>query len=89
MNVEQLVFSQDEAVKLLHRYQTHKNYQKQPIDAEVEHIAKMISKGKVLIRGRGSVIGRWPQRSHLPKLAIARADAPWCRLDTTREGGAR
>ena len=90
MNVDQLVLSQDEAVKLLHRYQTHKHYAKpNPIDAEVEHIAKMISKGKVVIRGLGSVIGAGlNEDTHLPKLAIARADSPWCRLNTRKDGGA-
>ena len=90
MNVEQLVFSQADAVKLLQRYQTHKNYQKpNPVDIEVSRIAKLISKGKVVIRGAGSVIGAGlNEKTYLPKLAIARADAAFCRLNTRMDGGA-
>ena len=90
MNVDQLVLSQDDAVKLLHRYQTHKNYQKpNPIDMEVERIAKLISKGKVVVRGAGSVIATGlNDATHLPKLAIARADSAFCRLDPRKDGSA-
>ena len=90
MNVDQLVLSQDDAVKLLHRYETHRNYQKpDPIDMEVERIAKLIAKGKVVIRGLGSVIAAGlNEETKLPKLAIARADSPWCRLNAGHNGSA-
>ena len=90
MKVDQLVLSQGEAVKLMHRYQTHKHYAKpDQIDMEVERIAKLIAKGKVVVRGAGSVIGSGlDEDTHLPKLAIARADSPWCRLNPNKDGGA-
>src|SRR5688572_459099 len=89
MHVDKLVISQADAQKLLQRYQTHKNYQKpNSVDAEVERIAKMIAKGKVIIRAVSSIVSAGLNADDLPKLAIARADAPWCRLDPHRDGSA-
>lgn len=89
MHVSKLTISQDDAAKLMQRYHTHRNYQ-QPnaIDMEVERIATMIAKGKMIVMGRGSVVTAGLNEARLPKLAIARADAPWCRLMPRSDGSA-
>jgi hypothetical protein len=82
MHVQKLVITEAEAVKLLQRYQTHKNYEKpNAFDMEVTRIAKLIAKGKMIIKAQGSIVGAGLNDNKLPKLAIARADAPWCRLN--------
>ena len=87
MHVDKLLFSKDEALKLLQRYQTHKAYQS-PIDQEIERVASLIAKGKMIVRGMGSIVGAGLNAQQLPKLALARADAKLCRLDAYQNGAA-
>ena len=87
MHVDKLLFSKEEALKLLQRYQTHKNYQS-PVDQEIERVASLIAKGKMVVRGMGSIVGAGLNDQHLPKLAIARADAKLCHLDAYANGAA-
>ena len=89
MHVQKLVITEAEATKLLQRYQTHKNYEKPTsFDMEVTRIAKLIAKGKVIIRAKASIVGAGLNDNKLPKLAIARADAGWCQLFSFRNGSA-
>lgn len=88
MLVDQLTFDPQDAAKLLRKYQEHKAYQK-PIDAEIEKIAKLITSGKAIIRGIGSVVLAGLNEHKLPKLAIMRADQPWCHLTANANGSAR
>src|SRR6187549_665704 len=87
MHVDKLLFSKEEATKLLQRYQTHKAYQS-PIDQEIERVAKLISQGKMIVRGMGSIVGAGLNDKQMPKLAIARADAKLCRLEAYANGAA-
>ena len=89
MHVQKLVITEGEATKLLQRYQTHKNYQHPTaFDMEVTRIAKLISKGKMIIKAQGSVVSAGLNENRLPKLAIARADAIMCQLYCFRNGSA-
>lgn len=85
MQVDQLTFDKAEAEKLLRKYREHKAYQK-PIDAEIERIAKLVTSGKAVIRGIGSVTLAGLNEARLPKLAIMRADQPWCHFKGSRDG---
>ena len=89
MHVDQLKISKEEATKLWQRYQTHKHYEKRnPLDAEIEHIANLIAKGKMIIRGKASIVGAGLNEDKMPKLAIARADSTFCRLHPSANGSA-
>ena len=88
MHVDMLKFDVNEAEKLFRKYQIHKHYQN-PMDAEIERIAGLIVKGKAVIRGAGSVaLAGLDEKEKLPKLAIGRADQPWCMLKTWHGGRA-
>lgn len=87
MQVDKLAFDRGEAEKLLRKYKEHKNWSS-PLDAEIAKIAEYVSKGKVIVRGIGSVVLAGANAEGLPKLAIMRADQAMCYLDYHHSGRA-
>lgn len=75
MKVETLKMDPDTARELWRKYQTHRAYQA-PHDAEIAAIYKRIAQGKTVIRAFESIRAAGVNESGLPRLAIARADAP-------------
>lgn len=88
METQTLKLDKAEAAKLYRKYREHRAYSK-PADLEIERIAKLVAEGKVVVQGAGSVVKAGVNERGLPKLAIARADAPTCHLQLYRDGSAR
>lgn len=74
-----------EAAMIVRKYKEHRAWST-PIDAEIQRLASMIAKGKVLIRALESIRTSARDESGRPKLAIARADAKHCFLDIRADG---
>jgi hypothetical protein len=90
MNVEQLIVDKDEAVRLHRKYLEHRHHSGPAIeiDREVERLYRLISKGEVVIQGKGSVLAASIGEDRLPRLAISRADASACHLSIGSDGRA-
>ena len=88
MDTATLELDKAEATKLYRKYQEHRAYAK-PADLEILRIAKLVSEGKVVVHGMGSIVKAGVNNEGLPKLAIARADATACYLIMRSDGSAR
>ena len=85
MDVQILTLDRKHAADMWKKYQTHKHYQS-PVDADIEKVYKAIAAGKVVINALSSIVKAGLDNQHLPKLAIARADAKTCYF-VGRNGG--
>lgn len=77
-----------DAALALRKYREHRAYQK-PIDAEIEQLYRLISRGKIVIRALASIVKAGVGEDGLPRLALARADSLKCYLRAYRSGAAR
>lgn len=75
MKVETLKMDPERARELWRKYQSHRAHQA-PHDAEIAAIYKRIAQGKTVIRAFESIRAAGVDERGLPRLAIARADAP-------------
>jgi hypothetical protein len=66
-------------------YKKHQHYTP-PIDAEIRRTYQLIAQGRVVIKAIESVVKAGLNEQKLPKLAIARADMPRCRLLSRADG---
>lgn len=74
-----------EAAAIVRKYKEHRAWAT-PVDTEIERLARMIAKGKVIIRALESIRTGGVDEMGRPKLAIARADAKRCYLDIRSDG---
>lgn len=88
MQIESIEMDRDEAVRLYREYRQHQQYS-DPIDREIARVYHAIAKGRVVIRALESIRAAGLGEDRLPKLAIVRADAPVCYLETSHTGSAR
>jgi hypothetical protein len=88
METARIVVDRFKAEKMWRKYQSHRHNQG-PLDAEIERIYRMISKGKVVVRAFESIRAAGVNDAGLPRLALARADASTCYLTMYPNGGAR
>jgi hypothetical protein len=88
MQTRQIALDKAEAAKLFRKYREHRAYST-PADREIERIAKMVAEGRIVVQGVGSIVAAGVNAEGLPKLAIARADAPTCHLQLNHDGSAR
>lgn len=88
MQTQAIVLDKAEAHKLFRKYREHRAYST-PVDREIERIAKLVSEGKVVVQAIDSIVKAGLNAEHLPKLALARADARSCHLQAFYDGGAR
>jgi len=86
MQTQAITVDASEAAKLFRKYHEHRAYQT-PADREIERIAKLISQGKKIVQGMGSIVAAGLNAERLPKLALARADARTCHLQMHYSGG--
>lgn len=87
MQTEQIIMDRDEALALYREYRKSRRYETK-IDAEVKRTYRAIAQGKVIIRAIESIVSAGLGVDTLPKLAIARADAPHCEVQMYADGGA-
>lgn len=87
MQVERVEYDATEAAKLLRKYREHRAWST-PIDFEIERIASLVVKGKVVIRALDSIRTAGLNEQALPKLALARADWKRVYLDMNTDGSA-
>lgn len=87
MHTEQIIMDREEALALYREYRKSRRYETK-IDAEVKRTYRAISQGKVVIRAIESIVNAGLGADTLPKLALARADAPHCEVQMTNHGGA-
>lgn len=73
------------ALELWKKYQTHRAWST-PVDQEIARFAKLIAKGKIVVKALASIAAAGLNEKKLPNLAIARADAHWCHLLALRDG---
>ena len=76
------------ALELWKKYQTHRSWST-PVDQEIARFARLIAKGKIVVKALASIAAAGLNDKKLPNLAIARADARWCYLTMPRDGSAR
>jgi hypothetical protein len=77
MNTETIELDRTKARELWRDYKKHAHYSA-PIDQEVMRAYQAIAQGKVVIRALASITAAGLGDDGLPKLALARADQPWC-----------
>jgi hypothetical protein len=82
-----LTIAKDTARDLWRAYQTHKHYST-PIDREIMSAYQKLAQGKLVIKALESVVTAGVNEQGLPKLAITRADAQYCRLTMQGQGAA-
>lgn len=87
MQTERVEVSRDEASALLRKYKEHR-FHSNPVDAEIVRVANMVAKGRKIVRALASIVKAGVDNAGLPKLAIMRADQPWCYLDLRPSGSA-
>lgn len=79
MQTEKITVDRGKARELYRKYREHQHYSA-PIDQEIQRIYQMIAQGKVVIRAIESIVKAGVGEDGLPKLALARANAPRCWL---------
>lgn len=87
MHTERIQITKHEAAVLYRKYKEHQNYST-PIDEEIQRTYRMITKGRTVIRAIESIRTAGLNKDHLPKLALARADAKSCTLTRWIDGRA-
>jgi hypothetical protein len=88
MDTQQITVDREEARALFRKYREHQHYST-PIDWEIQRTYQNIAQGRVVIRALDSVTTAGLGEDGLPKLAIVRADAKTCMLQSWRDGSAR
>lgn len=88
MPVQTITLGREEARVLWRKYQEHRHYSG-PLDREIESTYRAISQGRVVIKALESVRLAGLGADRLPKLAIVRADATLCYINTQLNGAAR
>jgi hypothetical protein len=87
MQTQQIILDRTKARALWRDYKKHQHWSA-PIDREVMHAYQAIAQGKVVIKALESITAAGLNEAGLPKLAIARANAPHCWLAAYRDGSA-
>ena len=85
METTTVELDRERARQLWRDYRAHQHYS-QPIDEDVMRTYHAIAQGRVVIRAVASVIAAGLNADGLPKLAIARADKPWCWIRAEANG---
>jgi hypothetical protein len=87
MTMEHLpvTIAKDTARELWRAYQKHKHYST-PIDKEIMSAYQKLAQGKLVIKALESIVAAGVGDDGLPKLAITRADATHCHLQTRTDG---
>lgn len=88
MEVAKLDVPKAEAVRLHREYKEHRAFQTE-MDREIERVYRLISQGKVVIQALESIRLAGVGADGRPKLAIARADAPFCHVSMDLNGSAK
>jgi hypothetical protein len=88
MQAERLTVDRDEARRIWRKYQEHRLYST-PVDREIAHAYQLLAQGRVVIRALESIRVAGLGADMLPKLAIVRADATHCYLNSREDGGGR
>jgi hypothetical protein len=83
MQTQQIVLEQDKARQLWRDYRKHQHWS-QPIDREVMKSYQALAQGRVVIQALESIVKAGVGVDGLPRLALVRADAKHCWLDTNR-----
>jgi len=81
MQTEQIVLERDKARELWRDYRKHQHWS-EPIDREVMRSYQALAQGKVVIQALESIVKAGVGPDGLPRLAIVRADAKHCWLDS-------
>lgn len=87
METTRVEIPRNEAAKLWRKYQSHK-HNRGPLDEEIQRIYHNIAKGRTVIKALESIIAAGIGNDRLPKLALVRADAPFCFLRVWNDGSA-
>jgi len=88
MQAERLTVDRDEARRIWRKYQEHRLYST-PVDREIAHVYQLLAQGRVVIKALESIKVAGLGADMLPKLAIVRADATHCYLDSRADGRGR
>lgn len=87
MQTVNIDIDRDQARQLYRDYKKHRHYST-PMDQEVMRAYHLIAQGRLIIKAMESVRAAGLNEDGLPKLALARADAPACRLALRSDGSA-
>jgi hypothetical protein len=87
METQPIELDRSRARELWREYRKHQHYSA-PIDDAVRRTYQALAQGKVVIRALHSITAAGLNAEGLPKLAIARADAPWLWLRAMSDGSA-
>jgi hypothetical protein len=81
MQTEQITLERDKARELWRDYRKHQHWS-EPIDREVMRSYQALAQGKVVIQALESIVKAGVGQDGLPRLAIVRADAKHCWVDS-------
>lgn len=79
MNVNELAIPREQAAELYRKYQEHRAHQK-PHDEQIAQVYRRIARGQTVIRALHSIRAAGLNEQGHPRLAIMRADRPFCYL---------
>lgn len=85
METAEIKIERSEAQRLYEEYKQHRHFA-EPVDDEIRRTYREIAKGNVVIKALESIIKAGVQASGYPKLAIVRADQPFCYCDRMTDG---
>lgn len=91
MQTSHVEIDRGKALELYREYKKHAHYAK-PIDRECQRAYQLLSQGRLVIRALDSIKAAGLKTEGLdagfPKLALARADAPSCKVAMSHDGSA-
>lgn len=89
MDTQQIIVDRTKAKELYQQYKKHQHYST-PVDHEVMRAYKLLAQGRLVIKAIESVKAAGLKTEGIdigfPKLALARADAPSCKVSLSRDG---
>ena len=88
METQHIVLDRARARELWRVYKTHQHWS-EPIDQEIQRTYKALARGRIVIQALESIKSAGLNNQGLPRLAIVRADAERCFVNTRTDGSVR